>query len=128
MIDRLTAETVRLELQAAAAEVYKRNGLDAPKVSCRYTSSTIKVTIEGAELVEGKGGVNVASPKAQDFITYAWAYGHNPDALGREVTWAGRRVVVTGLNTRAPRYPYEGRDVTTGQIFRFPKQMSRVLA
>lgn len=127
MIDRLVAETVRAELQHAANEIYERNGLDAPTVRCRY-GTTVKVTIEGAELVEGKGGINVASPKAKDFVTFASAYGHSPAALGRTVTWGGREIVVTGLNTRAPRYPYEGRDVATGQTFRFPKQMSRVLA
>ena len=127
MIDRLTAEAVRTELQAAAAEIYKRNGLDVPKVNCRYTSSTVKVTIDGAELVTGTNGVNGATREAKDFITYAGAYGHSQDALGREVTWAGRRVVVTGLNTRAPRYPYIGVEVGTGKQFRFPGAMAGLL-
>ena len=92
--------------------VVKREGGQYGSTHCTIKFQFAKVTEEGAMTAERKA-----------FENYAARHGLDPDDFGREFrTYRGGTYRITGLNTRARKYPIQAEHVGTGKMYKFPAQ------
>ena len=132
------ARTVGAEINAAVAEVLARHGLKAGPHRVMYGDTlTYKVEISRPEIDEN--GFDRGSPHAREWLTLggyeirqAFGYDTEPpftaeQALGCEFTSGGRRFRLTGMNSKARKFPLLGEEIGTGRTYKFQPGVLRTL-
>lgn len=114
--DRTTCRLVRERIDAALADLGAELGLDISAGSGSFDAGFYRVKVTCA--VKHDDGT-VETPEATAFKRLATLYGLKADDLGREFTSRGKTFKVTGLKTRAKKYPVLATD-SEGKTYKFP--------
>ena len=104
--DRTNLRAISADIEAALAPVAAKFGITFTYKGVRFTSDNATFKIEGATI--GSGGV--ANTRERDnFKLYASMYGLKDTDLDKQITYAGKRFTIIGLNTRRQKYPIVAR-------------------
>lgn len=108
-LDRQTARVIQDELAAAVAPIFEKHGLAVAKGRASYDVGMFRFTVE-AHATDAEH-----DPKVVAWNRYADAYGLPPEALGRGLTYNGKRYKIVGLVPTRRRFPVAARDLATGK-------------
>ncbi len=119
-ITRFDRATCR-ELGARMAELLKP--LEAEfGVQLAYTGGTYDSTEAKLAIRFKAGDEKTAIERARnEFALYAGMYGLSKEDFGKTFLFNGKPYKLTGLNPSAPKYPIEGKSMSTGKPYRFPR-------
>jgi hypothetical protein len=110
--DRTNLRLISVDLQAVLAPVAAKYGITIQYKGSRFSPDNVVFKIEGATI--GSGGV--ANTRERDnFKLYASMYGLKDTDLDREISYAGKKYVIIGLNTRRQKYPIVAKRVEDGK-------------
>jgi len=110
----ITRERVRKLRDKIDGKLKGLDGLHVIVGSARYSETSVTFKVELA-VVDESG--EVQDRTAQAFRRYASCYGLDPDLLGKKVRIRNKAFTVTGLNTRAKKYPVQAKD-ERGQAYK----------
>lgn len=99
-IDKELVKTLRDELQLAVTKVCARYGMNAEQqksITYSEDSFNIRFTISNGEV----------DIKRKDFVKNCFTYGLSPKHYGETFKQEGKIYTITGINTRARKYPVE---------------------
>lgn len=117
MIDRQFLRNLRPEIESALKEIGERHNISLALGNASFTSNNATFKLEIAT-VGDNGEVN--SKEVNHFKSFAASYGLSPDDLGKEISMGGKRFIITGLNTNAPKNPIKMEEVGTGRKYKSP--------
>jgi hypothetical protein len=120
-IDRATAKALRTILSAAIEEALEGTGVAAEVGRITFAGNTAAVKVQ-ASIIDPDSG-RVMTREAKDFERLAVAWGITSKKLGDRFESRGTVYEITGLNTRAPKFPVQGIRVKDGRSFKFPVSM-----
>ena len=119
-MDRNKAKLLREKLdEVLKAFIGPELGVSATVGRGSFTESNLTFKIEIADLV---GGVAVTK-EASAFKVLAPLYGVKPEDLGRTFTFRGEQYELTGLNSRADKFPFKAKRVSDGRGFKFGEEI-----
>jgi len=121
--DKATCREVGDAIEQALKSVAVKYGINIRKGNGRFSPDTLDLKIHCARVQGGK----VLSKEASDFKRLASLYGLKPSDLGRTFTAGNGTYKITGLNTKAHKYPINATKVTTGAGFKFPEKRVKLL-
>ena len=96
--------SMRTEMNEALAAVAKKYGA-AAKIGNISFGENVKTTITISRLSSNEHGDYINTKEAQEFLRRAKGLGLTQDVLNEKCNYLGNVYVVTGYNSRAPRYP-----------------------
>lgn len=115
-IERSTCSTLTARANAALKVLGEEFGLTITvKGGGQFSDSTFQTKVEFA--LPSAGG-ELMTTEATAFRLNARLYGLQPDDLFREFTYAGKRVKIVGLKTRAHKMPILYVDLGTGKRYK----------
>jgi hypothetical protein len=125
-ISRAAAKAITTEIDTAVKAILDKHGLTAGQVKTNY-GYQYKYTITASIPVVNDDGFDIGTPEAQMFLICAQSHGFpNPqDTLGKEFTANGKRFIVTGYNSRAPKFPFLGKNLADGSGVKFPTSWAK---
>ena len=117
-MDRTKVRYLREVLKQALEEFGEKENLVVDLGSATFGNSNVTFKLN---LNEVSGDGSVLTREAVAFQRAARLYGLQPEDLGRVFrSPSGKRFKITGLNTRAHKYPIQAEEVGTGKRFKFP--------
>ena len=122
--DKPSLAKLRKEIDAALAEVSRRNGVAIKMGNIRYTESTFSGKLEAA-VASGASTGETVDPRmvkyANDYKRYAGIHGL-PIALlnNGTVQFNGKRFTILGYNTRGKTYPIIARNSADQKVYKLP--------
>ena len=116
----------------AAQSILDEYGLviDNQAVRSQY-GEHYQIKVSAQRLLLGQNGVNLNDKYAKAFMSHAWKHGiTDPEtALGSNYTDAhGDRWQVLGYNSRAPKYPFIIKNLSTGKTHKGTESHARYMA
>ena len=121
-IDRTFMKMSRAKIDDALKDLGDELGVVFQTGNGSYDGSTGHFKLEIKTIGENGEAVN---PNAKTFQTYARMYGLSPDDLGRQFTSRGKTFEITGLNTRARRFPIQANALKTAKDSNSLRKTSR---
>lgn len=106
--------------EAALAEVAQRFGMSVEVRGGSYDAA--------ANTFRPKVEYRAADSGRVEFERLAPSFGVDPAIYGKTFTHAGRSFEVVALNARAPKYPLQGRELSSGRTFKFTESTLRRIA
>lgn len=106
--------TLRAAITAALASVHI-DGLSINLGNCSYTTSSATFKLE-VKTVAANG--LLVGKEAEAFKVNAHSYGLDAGDLFKEILVGGRPFVLTGLNPRASKQPFQVKEKATGKSFK----------
>jgi hypothetical protein len=116
-MDKAAARTIAAAMKAALAAVEADLG-----VTIEVGGGSYDPTGEFTPKVR----VKLAGADRAAFEKYAPMVGLDPADFGREFSYNGKTVRISGLNLRAPRFPVILTDVKTGKTYKAPEDSVRL--
>lgn len=116
-MDKTTVQSMRAYLETMLTDFEEHFGVQASIGRISYTNNNCKMSLSVAEVKEDG---TVATKEVETFKRFATNYGLSPELLGREFECGGHTFVVTGMNTRARKFPIQGVRKSDGARFKFP--------
>jgi len=110
--DRTNLRLISADLEAALAPVAAKYGITFSYRGARFLADNATFKIEAATI--GSGGV-VNTRERDNFKLYASMYGLKDTDLDREISYAGKKYIIIGLNTRRQKYPIVAKRVEDGK-------------
>jgi len=95
---------MRDEMQKALDKIAKKYNAKGTVSKIKYSES-VSISVEIARVQKTTAGEFILDKKAQAYLDRAPSHQLPKEALGRPFKYQGRNVIITGYNTRAPRYP-----------------------
>jgi|TARA_R110002051_G_scaffold11327_1_gene41354 hypothetical protein len=114
-IDRNLLEKVRDEISHCLEPIGEKHGIELKLGRCSYSSGNFTMKLEGS--LVGDDGV-VLTKEAEDFKKYAHWHGLEPEDLGKTFVQAHVVYTITGLKTRARKYPITAK-ASNGGSYKF---------
>lgn len=110
-VSKELAKAVVTDLQKDIEKVLAKHGMELNSTSTKY-GDVFQLKIEASTIKKGLNGVNLNSREAQEFLNFSYSYGvEKPElVLGQVVKFAGRQMMIIGLNTRKKSTPVVCRD------------------
>lgn len=115
-MDRNTAKSMRDFLANFLGEFEKEFNVKVSVGSISYGKHSCKIPLEVSEV--GKDGT-VHDKYAESYKRNAFAYGLDPAWLNTEFVTATGTYTITGLNTRARKFPVMATNKDTGDKYKF---------
>ena len=127
-VSKDAARLLTADLRQAIADTLKKHGFDESSVRTTYGDRyEFKLTaMPAAE--PGENGVKTNTPEAQTLAKYGRLYLSHPSdsfqdldskkLLGLKIASKGVPYVLTGLNTRAPKYPFIATSLRDGKSYK----------
>lgn len=81
---------------------------------CNYDLSGKNAILKIQAAVVGNGGVSLTRER-EDFRRLCALYGMTPTDIDKQITYGGKRYVITGLSTRRHKYPVVATRLDTGE-------------
>ncbi len=116
-LTRNDVSQLRIEIDAALAEIAKRHNLLISLGNCRFSATEArfsKVTVRTQELnvAPGTNVLSVSKLEEQDYLARYAAYGLPAGSLHRKFTLNGKVFEITGLKPSRKKYPVSGKSVS----------------
>ena len=114
-------KVIRVAINTALREVEEAHGISLQvgnmtvigyKDDIPNTGRMFRTQLEGFAINEN--GVT-ESKERMDFVAFATSYGLNPEWLDKEVVVEGKTFILTGLNTKASKFPISLEPVDGGE-------------
>ena len=122
-IDRILIEKLRDEISHCLEPIGEKYGIELKAGRCGYSSGNFTLKLEGS-LVSEDG---VVLPKeAEDFKKYAHWHGLVPEDLGKTFVHTHVVYTITGLKTRASKYPITAQ-ASNGGSYKFAAESVKML-
>ena len=116
-MDKAKIEGMKAYLETMITSFEEHFGVQATIGRITYSHNNCKIPFEVAEVKEDG---TVATKEAETFKRLANNYGLKPELLGQEFESQGHTFIVTGMNTRARKFPIQGVRKLDGARFKFP--------
>lgn len=110
-------KTIRADITAALAAVEKQHGVSFKLGNIRFSDNDFRGKLECFSTSDNSG--KVVNVDKQNFESKAWMVGIDKIAFGKSFHSNGRKFTITGLNTRAKKYPVQA-STANGKRFKFP--------
>tara|TARA_B100001250_G_scaffold218220_1_gene187249 strand:+ start:10933 stop:11349 length:417 start_codon:yes stop_codon:yes gene_type:complete len=122
-VNKKTVELILEESREALASVAKKHGITLKRKSCTYDPVKGEVPVAFKFVVQqlDEAG-SVIDPMEVEFKRLATYFGLEPNDYGREFSTFNGTYRLTGIKTRAKKYPFIAEDVVTGKLFKFGRQ------
>lgn len=120
------ARTIHAAIDAAITGVLAQHGLEKSKGQVRYCPTSLTYTLDAAIVVDPAAaatfinGVNPNTPTAIAYTSHGSLYGLNPGRLGTVFSSNGRLFAFSGIALNRPKFPINGRCLTSGKEYKFP--------
>ena len=120
------ARTIHAALDAAINGVLAQHGLEKSSGKVRYCPTSLTYTLAAAIAVDPTtatefiNGVNPNTPAAIAYTSHGNLYGINPGRLGTVFGSNGRLFAFSGIAFNRPKFPINGRCMTSGKEYKFP--------
>ena len=122
-IDRILIEKLRDEISHCLEPIGEKYGIELKAGRCGYSSGNFTLKLEGSLVSED--GV-VLTKEAGDFKKYAHWHGLVPEDLGKTFVQAHVVYTITGLKTRARKYPITAQ-ASNGGSYKFAAESVKML-
>ena len=100
--DRTNLRMISDDIKTALAPVAAKYGITLQYKGARFSSDNAIFKMESATV----GSTGVANTRERDdFKRYASMYGLSDTDLDKQISYAGRKYIIKGLNTRRSKYP-----------------------
>ena len=119
--DKAICKAVGADIEKALNSVAVKYGINIKRGNGKFSGNTLDLKIHCACVKGGK----VMSKEASDFKTMASLYGLKPSDLGRSFTIGSGTFKITGLNTKAHKYPINASK--NGSGYKFPASSVKLL-
>lgn len=114
-MNKIKATQIIEDIQGAIDSVLKKHGVAMDGHTGRFDDTRLKVSFELVDV--GRDCEDVEKSK---FASSCHLLGLQAEDYGKPFTWQGRKFVISGISPRAKKYPLLGRDVKSGQTYKFP--------
>lgn len=108
--------TIRSDIDAALAAVEAKHDIKFNLGNIRFSNNNFRAKFEANVVADASG--NVVNPDEVHFNQNRWRIGIAKDAFGKTFTFQGETFTVSGINTRAKKYPVKAND-RNGRRFKF---------
>ena len=126
MITAVNKETVKMlldEAEEVLGKIAMKHGIIVSRKSCTYDPVKGEVPVAFKFVIARRGEDGKAiDPMEADFKRLATYFGLEPSDYGREFDTFNGTYRLTGIKTRAKKYPFIAEDVVTGKLFKFGRQ------
>jgi len=116
-MDKTTVESMRVYLEAALTGFEEHFGVQVSVGNISYSYNNCRIKMDVAEIKEDG---SVSTREADNFKRLANSYGLESNWLGQEFTSGKDVFVLTGLNTRARKFPVQATRKRDGKKYKFP--------
>lgn len=99
-VSKAVAISITAELEAAAARIFAKHGLEAQPTSTKY-GTDYGFSIKGVRVALSETGINVMSHEAQMFTAHADKIGLDASDLGKQYRQGNTVYTVAGLKNSA---------------------------
>ena len=110
--DRTNLRLLSDDIKTALVPLAARWGITLTYKGARFLPDNATIKIDAATV--GASGI-VNTRERDNFKNYASMYGLNPSDLDKEITYAGKKYILIGLNTRRSKYPIVATCVGNGK-------------
>jgi hypothetical protein len=117
-ISKPVLEKVREELEQLLEPFGEKYGLQLKTGRCSFSPSNFTMKLEGSLINED--GV-VQTKESEDFKNFAPLFGLDPEDLGKQFRTGMDMYTITGLKTRAKKYPVVAVN-EKGRSYKFPAE------
>ena len=114
-MDKANVESMRAYLETMLTGFEEHFGVQVNVGRITYSPNNCKIPLQVSDVTEDGF---VASKEAMDFKNLACTYGLEADMLGKQFELRGTKYELTGLNTRAHKFPFSCRRVKDGKGFK----------
>lgn len=111
--NKQTLKIMRQDIDSALEAVAKKHGVSFKLGNIRYTGSDFRTKLECFA-----GDASDAAQQA--FERDAWRVGVKKTAFGQTFTQGNITYKITGINTRAKKYPIKAESMNRGKRYKFP--------
>jgi|ERR1035437_1224884 hypothetical protein len=105
-------EVIRKDINAAIQSIAEKHGITLHVGHGSYTSASVTFKLEGK--LSGNSEAMVSQNKS-----YAIMLGLPENIVGSTFTSQGKKMKITGLNPKKPKYAIEVKDIDTGKGYGF---------
>ena len=107
-------KTIRADIATALASVESKHGVKFSLGNIRYSDSDFRCKLECFSSATG----DTTDIDRQKFESKSWMVGVKKTAFGETFTSQGRKFTITGINTRAKKYPIQA-ETARGRRYKF---------
>jgi hypothetical protein len=107
---------IRSDITAALAAVEKKHGVSFKLGNIRYSDNDFRGKLECFSASDNSG--NAVDVAKQNFESKAFLIGVDKSAFGKSFRSNGRKFTITGVNTRANKYPIQA-STANGKRYKF---------
>ena len=115
--NRTNIKALRADIDAALAAVEKQHGVSFKLGNIRFTDNDFRCKLECFSASDNSG--NAVNVDKQNFESKAFLVGVKTTSFGKTFTSRGRKFTITGINTRANKYPIQA-STANGKRYKFP--------
>ena len=120
-ITKASLPRIRNDINAALAAVEAKHNIRFNIGRITYeTGSNFRTKLEAVSTADHSG--NAINPDKIQFEKNAWRVGVKKDAFGQKFTSGRKHFTITGINTRAKKYPINA-VTASGKRYKFPVSM-----
>lgn len=121
-LTKVTTNAIALEMQAAAAAIAKKYGVEIKTAGGKFTATDADLKFK--VVVKSEKAAELKDEKARkEFAMFAPWSGISADAFGKTLVVQGHKVTVTGWRSRAPKRPVVLTEIGTGKVFHAPVEV-----
>lgn len=108
--NRSTVKGLRVEMDAALAEISKKYGIKISTGNASFTGDEVTFKVK-ANVIDSETG-NVLTQEAKNFEIYKNSIGLSSLSVGDTIKLRGKSYTITGYNTRARKSPIGIKDAS----------------
>ncbi len=117
-ITKASLPQIRNDINAALATIEAKHNLKFSIGRITYeTGMNFRTKLEAVSTADHTG--NAVNPDQVNFERNAWSVGVKKEAFGKKFTSNRKQFTITGINTRAKKYPIQG-VTANGKRYKFP--------
>jgi hypothetical protein len=121
--DRTNLRLIADDIRTALAPIAVKWGITLDYKGARFSPDNVTFKMEGATI--GSGGVSNTRER-DNFKLYASMYGLKDTDLDKEISYAGKKYIIVGLNTRRQKYPIVAKRVEDGKTILLTCEMVKL--
>lgn len=114
--NRTNLKAIRADINTALKAVEKKHGVSFNLGNIRFSDSDFRGKLECFSATDNSG--NAVDIDKQNFESKAWLVGVKKTAFGKTFTSQGTKFTITGINTRAKKYPIQATNAK-GKRYKF---------
>ncbi len=115
--NKANLNTIRADITAALKAVEKKHGVSFDLGNIRYSDSNFRAKLECNSAADASG--NTVNIDKANFERQAFLFDIAKDAFGKTFKSNGRTFTITGINSRAKKYPVNA-VAANGDTYKFP--------